>query len=146
MNNHTLHRLIGLDKYLHYILSLPKLEFTALSHLFIKIHFNKTNLDCNQHYIGETTRPLGTQIKEHLLCPQPLSAVREHKLNTGHQCAMRDVNIVDLEENWHRREIKEAINIYREKPSLNRDIGQELPLRQQKYTENKESFLGGKSN
>ena len=60
-------------------------------------------LDCNQHYIREPARPLGTQIKVHLLCRQPLSTVSEHKLNTGHQCSMRDVQILDLEENWYRR-------------------------------------------
>ena len=83
--------------------------------------------ECDQHYIGETARTLGTRIKGHLSCHQPLSAISEHKLNTGHQCSMKDVKILDDEENWHRRKIKEAINIYREKPTLNRDNGQELP-------------------
>ena len=49
--------------------------------------------ECDQHYIGETARKLGTRIKEHLSCRQPLSAISEHKLNTGHQCSMNDVNI-----------------------------------------------------
>ena len=80
--------------------------------------------ECDQHYIGETARTLGTRIKEHLSCRQPLSAISEHKLNTGHQCSMKDVKILD-HENW--RKIKEAINIHREKPTLHRDVGQELP-------------------
>ena len=83
--------------------------------------------ECDQHYIGEPVRTLGTIIKEHLSCRQPLSAISKHKLNTGHQCSMKDVKILDHEENWHRREIKEAINIHREKPTQNRDVGQELP-------------------
>ena len=37
---------------------------------------------CDQHYIGETARTLGTRIKEHLSCRQPLSAISDHKLNT----------------------------------------------------------------
>ena len=82
-------------------------------------------LECDQPYIGETARTLGTIIKEHISYRQPLSAISEHKLNTGHQCSMKEV--LDHEENWHRRNIKEAINIHRKKPTLNQDVGQELP-------------------
>ena len=75
--------------------------------------------ECDQHYIGETARRLGKRIKEHLSCRQPLSAISEHKLNTGHQCSKKDVKLLECEENWHRRKIKAAINIHREKPTLN---------------------------
>ena len=60
---------------------------------------------------SETT---GTQIKKHVSCRQPLSTISKHKLNTGHQCSLRDVQMLNLEENWHRRKIKETINIYGE--------------------------------
>ena len=72
------------------------------------------NLGIVCHIIPHTLLPL-------LFC---LSAIIEHKLNTGHQCSMKNVKILDHEENWHRKKIKEAINVHREK---NRDIGQELP-------------------
>ena len=74
--------------------------------------------ECDQNCIGETARTLGTRIKEHLSCRQHQSAISEHKLNTGHQCSMKDIKILDNEENWHSRKIKEATNIYREKPTL----------------------------
>ena len=68
--------------------------------------------DCNQLYIEEQ-QDHWARIKEHISCHQPLSAVSEHKLNTGHQCSMTDVTFLDREENGHRRKIKETINIYR---------------------------------
>ena len=70
--------------------------------------------DCNQHCIAETARPLGTRIKEHL-------AVNEHNLKTGHQCAMRDVKILDSKEKWHRRKIKDHKHT-RGEPVLNREL------------------------
>ena len=74
--------------------------------------------NCNQDYIMcETARPLDARVKEHLSCRKPLSAISEHKVNTGHRRSVRDEHI-----NWHRRNIKEA-----REASLNRDIGQELP-------------------
>ena len=117
--------------------------------------------DYNQLYIGETARPLDTRIKEHLSCCQSLSAVREHKLNTGHQSSIRDVQILELEENWHSIKNQRGHQHIKGKPSLNRDISQELPPvmlvscdttvkfsslkksyeRQPKYTEKTRKFL-----
>ena len=38
-----------------------------------------------------------------------LAGVSEDKLNTDHQCSMRDVKILDREENWHRGKSKRPL-------------------------------------
>ena len=61
------------------------------------------------------------------MSPTPISGQRT-QVEQCHQCSMWDERILVLEENWHRIKIKEAINIHREESSLDRDIGQKLPL------------------
>ena len=82
--------------------------------------------DCDAHYIGETARNLSTRFKEHTARKGINSAVKDHLDSTGHKCCMEDIKILDREDNWHRRKIKEAIMIQRHNPSLNRDKGLEL--------------------
>ena len=43
---------------------------------------------------GGNSEITGHTVKEHLSCHQPIS---EYKLNTGHQCSMGDVKILDFE-------------------------------------------------
>ena len=83
--------------------------------------------DCEKIYIGQTGRHLGTRLKEHCSDRAPLSAVREHQQETGHSCTMEDVTILDKEDQWFRRRIKEAIHIHRHHSELKRDVGYELP-------------------
>jgi hypothetical protein len=51
------------------------------------------------------------------------SAVFTHLHATGHQFANKDVIILDTEENWFERGVKEAIYERRERPALNRQGG-----------------------
>ena len=52
--------------------------------------------ECEQLYIRQRARRLGTRIKEHM------SSVFNE---------MKETRILDLEENWFRRKIKEATNL-----------------------------------
>ena len=83
--------------------------------------------DCVKDYIGETGRSLGTRFKEHTNRQGVNSAVKEHLSNTGHKCTIDNVKILSKEDNWHKRKIREAIQIARHSPSLNRDRGLDLP-------------------
>ena len=70
---------------------------------------------------------MGTRFKEHTTRKGTVSAVKEHLEKNNHKCSLDNVKVLDREENWHRRKIKEAIMIQRHQPTLNRDKGLELP-------------------
>ena len=80
---------------------------------------------CNATYVGETERSLGTRFKEHL--KHENSAVFEHLQATGHSVSFEDVRIIDSEARFNARKIREALHIYKRKPTLNRDQGLEIP-------------------
>ena len=80
---------------------------------------------CSRLYIGETARTLGKRLEEHK--KTTASAINEHCLETGHEMDWANVKIIGKEDHWMKRKIKEAIEIRRKKPSLNRDQGWDLP-------------------
>ena len=83
--------------------------------------------NCDNTYIGETGRNMGTRFKEHTSRKGTNSAMKEHLETAGHRCTLDEVKILDKEDNWYKRKVKEAISIQRHRPSLNRDKGLELP-------------------
>ena len=83
--------------------------------------------DCHNNYIGETGRNLGVRFKEHTARKGVNSAMKEHPNNCGHSCTLDNVKILDKEDHWYRRKIKEAIMIQRHHLPLNLDQGLKLP-------------------
>ena len=81
---------------------------------------------CSDFYIGETARALGKRFEEHTSTDKK-SAVLEHLKNTGHSFSFDDMRVLANEPKYNARKIKEAIEIYKGKPTLNRDQGYELP-------------------
>ena len=77
------------------------------------------HLDCDEEYIGETSRTLGERRKEHLKQPSPIHG---HSQTTGHSIE-NSFNIIGREDQRQARTIKESIYIRVNNPTLNQNIG-----------------------
>ena len=86
---------------------------------------------CDESYIGETKQALQARLKQH---QKPSSgdtydsAVFTHLNTSGHTVDIKDVTIMDREENWFERGVREAIWERVEKPTLNRNGGLRFQL------------------
>ena len=77
-------------------------------------------MDCDEEYIGQSSRTFGERFKEHQKAPSPIF---DHYTITGHDISVENFNIVGREEHNLKRAIKEALYIRVNNPSLNRNIG-----------------------
>ncbi|KAI8498003.1 hypothetical protein Bbelb_239470, partial [Branchiostoma belcheri] len=85
--------------------------------------------NCNNTYIGETSRPLKVSYKEH--CRPSAngysSAIFHHlQHNQGHSFKLESTDILDRETRWWERGVKEAIYERMYNPTLNREGGLRL--------------------
>ena len=82
-------------------------------------------INCPSAYIVESGRSLGERVKEHFKAPSPIHL---HSTTAGHPMDPEQFNIVHKEVNSHSRTIKEAMFIYVQDPTLNRNLGKyQLP-------------------
>ena len=77
-------------------------------------------IDCDEEYIGETSRTLGERYKEHLREPSP---IHMHSQLTGCQLSPDNFNIIGRENQNLTWLIKESMYIRVNNPTLNRSIG-----------------------
>ena len=89
----------------------------------VKDNINRQNLkvvynidcSCGKSYIGETGRSLKIRLKEHTTDIKNersrKSALAEHSSKTKHHICLEEAKIIAREENYHKRKIKEAIEI-----------------------------------
>ena len=80
---------------------------------------------CKESYIGETERSLKTRFLEHRRPSSTSSEVSQHIHieSPGHEVDLTKVQVLDREERYFERGVKEAIYIRANRPSLNRDGG-----------------------
>ena len=77
-------------------------------------------IDCDEEYIGESSRTFGEMFKEHLEAPSP---IYEHQNNSSHKTSIENFHIIGREGNNMARTINKALYIRVNNPTLNRNIG-----------------------
>ena len=82
--------------------------------------YNCDKIDCDEEYIGESSRTFGERFREHLNAPSP---IYDHQSNNGHITSIENFKIIGREGNNMARAIKEAVYIRMNNPILNRKIG-----------------------
>ena len=75
---------------------------------------------CDEEYIGESSRNFGERFKEHQKAPSP---IYDHYNITGHNIKLENFSIVGKEDQKLMRAIKEAMYIRANDLSLNRNVG-----------------------
>ena len=82
--------------------------------------FKCDRLECDEEYIGETSRTFGERYREHLKAPSP---IHDHSNISGHTTSLDNFSIVGREEENLSRLIIESMFIRVNGPSLNKNIG-----------------------
>ena len=103
------------------LLMAPKDQDPIKSRSGVIYRFKCNRVECDDEYIGESSRTFGERFKEHL--KEPPSPIFDHFNTTGHPVSLENFSIVGREEQNLMRAIKEALYIRVNNPSLNRNIG-----------------------
>ena len=97
----------------------PKDKDPKLTKSGIIYRYQCPNINSTEQYIGESGRSLGDRYKEHLRAPSP---IHMHTSTTGHPVSPDCFTIVDRESQGLTRNIKEAMYIKVNDPSLNGNL------------------------
>ena len=101
------------------LLMAPKDRENKLQKSGVIYKFKCLHVNCPEEYIGESGRTFGDRLKEHLRVPSP---IHHHSNSTGHLFSSECFTIVDREPQGVTSNIKEAMYICVNDPSLNRDL------------------------
>ena len=86
--------------------------------------------NCEASYVGQTKRKLTTRIKEHKADikkeQENMSVVSTHRISNNHDFQWENVEILDIEQNYHRRLISEMIHIKGQKEGINKQSDVQL--------------------
>ena len=102
------------------LLMAPKDKDPIMKKSGVIYRYRCNRVDCNEEYIGESSRVFGERFKEHQKAPSPIF---DHTNTTGHIINIDNFSIVGREDQTLKRAIKEILFIRVNDPSLNRNIG-----------------------
>ena len=101
------------------ILMAPKDKNHTTKKSGIMYRFKCNRVECDDEYIGESSRRFGKRFREHLKVP---SQIFDHYNITGHSTTIENFSIVQREGQNLIRAINEVIYIRLNDPSLSRNI------------------------
>ena len=102
------------------LLMAPKDKDPIMRKSGVIYRYRCNRVDCNEEYIGESSRVFGDRFKEHQKAPSPIF---DHTTISGHDISIDNFSIVGREDQNLNRAIKEALFIRVNNPSLNRNVG-----------------------
>ena len=102
------------------LLVAPKDQDPMLKKSGVIYRYKCDRFNCDEEYVGESSRTFGERLKEHQNAP---SSIYDHYNITGHKISIGYFSIVGREDQNLMRTLKEALYIRLNNPSLNRNIG-----------------------
>ena len=102
------------------LLMAPKDKDPIMKKSGVTYRYRCNRVDCDEEYIGESSRVFGERFKEHQKAPSPIF---DHTNTSGHNINIENFSIVGREDQNLKRAIKEALFIRVNNPSLNRNVG-----------------------
>ena len=102
------------------LLMAPKDKDPIMRKSGVIYRYRCNRVDCDEEYIGESSRVFGDRFKEHQKAPSPIF---DHTTISGHDISIDNFSIVGREDQNLNRAIKEALFIRVNNPSLNRNVG-----------------------
>ena len=106
------------------LLVAPKDKDPILKKSGVIYRYKCDRVECDEEYIGESSRTFGERFKEHQKAPSP---IYDHSNTTGHTTTIENFSIVGREDQNLIRTIKETLYI-RNNPSLNKTWANTLCL------------------
>ena len=101
------------------LLMAPKDQDPMLKRSGVIYKYKCDRVECDEEYIGESSRNFGERFKEHQKAPSP---IYDHYNIAGHNIKLENFSIVGKEDQNLMRAIKEAMYITANDPSLNRNV------------------------
>ena len=102
------------------LLMASKDQDTMLKRSGVIYKYKCDRVECDEEYIGESSRTFGERFKEHQKAPSP---IYDHYNITPHNIKLENFSIVGKEDQNLKRAIKEAMYIRANDPSLHRNVG-----------------------
>ena len=97
----------------------PKDKYPLMKKSGVIYRYKCDRVECDDEYIGESSRTFGERFREHQKAPFPIF---DHYNTTGHKISIENFDTVGREDQKLMRTIKEALYIRIDDPSLNRNI------------------------